>query len=196
MSAQEKESEGLESGCGSLLLAPARPRREARPPTPCSSTRRRSWSVSFIGVAPKSDPELEPSRRAATSTTSLRWPPIGQNDCTIPAGGTSPEPSRQGVDDVRTASAYNYTGVGRRAQAATWRRFVREGCVRQARGADTRVRQGGVRQPGCFERRSRAAGPQLLRADRSDSRPAIHGPSLTTLVVKAFRSRPLRRSGE
>jgi len=42
--------------------------------------------------------------------------------------------------------AYNHTGVGDGPEAALWRPFVKS-CVRQARGADMRVAEGG-RQAG------------------------------------------------
>ena len=143
---------------------------------------------------------LNSSRLAATSTDILDGRQFRQNDFTIPAGATSPKPSRQGVDDVGLAHAITPVLVTGQSPPAGGPSSI-EGCVRQARGADMRVAERG-RQAGSGSQA--ALGDAVVRwcggaaamhavvqtADRRHPR-NFHP---TTLVVRAFRFRPLRQA--
>jgi hypothetical protein len=107
------------------------------------------------------------------------------------SGSDKPKPSRQGMD-VPNGQAHTITPVLVTARGCAGAPSSREGCVRQARGADMRVAEGAVR-PGLVAR-SAAAEPQLCTqyVQTADRHPRDFRPA--TLVVIAIRSRPLRQA--
>jgi hypothetical protein len=95
------------------------------------------------------------------------------------------KPSRQGVDDVRTGwRIQSHTGVGDGRRLPLGGPSSREGCIRQARGADMRVAGGAVRRDPVARRLSddevvRWAAHCVQSGDRLDG-------TFATLVVGRF----------